>query len=40
MFKKFTVQEVTRILGGKDGLTDEWDKQWKYYEKQLKLYWK
>ena len=23
-------QEVTRILRGKDGLLDEWTKQWKY----------
>ena len=33
-------QEVTRILGGKDGLPDEWDKTAEMLKKQLKLYWK
>ena len=32
-------QEVTRILGGKDGLPDEWDKTAEMLRKQLKLYW-
>ena len=32
-------QEVTRILGGKDGLPDEWDKIAEMLRKQLKLYW-
>ena len=32
-------QEVTRILGGKDGLPDEWDKTAERLRKQLKLYW-
>ena len=32
-------QEVTRILGGKDGLPDEWDKTAEILKKQLKLYW-
>ena len=32
-------QEVTRILGGKDGLPDEWDKTAEMLKKQLKLYW-
>ena len=32
-------QEVIRILGGKDGLPDEWDKTAEMLKKQLKLYW-
>ena len=32
-------QEVTRILGGKDELPDEWDKTAEMLKKQLKLYW-
>ena len=32
-------QEVTRILGCKDRLPDEWDKTIKMLKKQLKLYW-
>ena len=32
-------QEVTRILGGKNRLPNEWDETKKCYEKQLKLYW-
>ena len=32
-------QEVTGILGGKDGLPDEWDKTAEMLRKQLKLYW-
>ena len=32
-------QEVTRILGGKDGLPDEWDKTAEMLKKQLKLCW-
>ena len=32
-------QEVTRILGGNDGLPDEWDKTAEILKKQLKLYW-
>ena len=31
-------QEVTRILGGKDGLPDEWNKTAEMLRKQLKLY--
>ena len=31
-------QEVTRILRGKDGLPDNWDKTAKMLKKQLKLY--
>ena len=33
-------QEVNRILGGKDGLSDEWDKTAEMLKKQLKLCWK
>ena len=32
-------QEMTRTLGGKDGLPDEWDKKAKMLRKQLKLCW-
>ena len=32
-------QEVTRILGGKDGLPDKWDKTAEMLGKQLKPYW-
>ena len=32
-------QKVTRILGGKDGLPDEWDKTVEMLKKQLKLCW-
>ena len=32
-------QEVTRILGGKNRLPNEWDETEKCYKKQLKLYW-
>ena len=32
-------QEVNRILGGKDGLLDKWEKTAEMLKKQLKLYW-
>ena len=32
-------REATRILEGKDGLPDEWDKTAEILKKQLKLYW-
>ena len=32
-------QEMTRILGGKDELPDEWDKTAEMLKRQLKLCW-
>ena len=32
-------QEMTRILGGKDELSDEWDKTAEMLKRQLKLCW-
>ena len=37
--KESSVKEVTRNLGGEDGLPDEWDKTAEMLKKQLKLYW-